>query len=169
MELVEDDNPLWYADNQVMIRHRALGLAIGSAAAAIVLVGGSQELWVRRQCATSTHRVGSSCRTVLRSFLWSRVSGSYWENTLDAETHKVSLQPLPDRVSFYRAILLSCDLDTSRATVFADGVGSDAEALREDLNVLVKRLSAEEGSSVRVRRLHEWINELDVIAQQQHH
>lgn len=46
----------------------------------------------------------------------------------------VSTPPERERLDFFRVIILSCELDTSRATLFAQVAGGDAESLRRDLS-----------------------------------
>lgn len=65
---------------------------------------------------------------VLRAYQMSRITGGYWQDELQDQLPRVQSLPLDARLAFYKAILLSCDLDTSRGTVFVDSVGSDAEA-----------------------------------------
>jgi hypothetical protein len=78
------------------------------------------------------------------------------------QARSVSQLGLEDRLAFYRAILLNCDLDTSRAYNFAELVGNDALALRKNLEVFQSSnsiaLSASDSKVIKG-----WIEELKIL------
>lgn len=121
--------------------------------------------WLGRQTAGISPTVRPAAEAVLRAQLWSRISGSYWENEMEDRAQSVSTLPERDRLDFYRVILLTCKLDTSRATLFSQLVGKDAESLRRDLRSL--KDSAEFGrlSATQQKEVVAWIDELKVVAE----
>jgi hypothetical protein len=121
--------------------------------------------WLGRRTTGMSATVRPSVEAVLRAQLWSRVSGGYWENEMEAKALFVSTLPERDRLDFFRAILLTCELDTSRATLFSELVGKDAESLRRDLRGL--KDSAEFGrlSAKQQKEVVAWIDELKVVAE----
>lgn len=84
---------------------------------------------------------------------------------MEDRAQSVSTLPERDRLDFYRVILLTCKLDTSRATLFSQLVGKDAESLRRDLRSL--KDSAEFGrlSATQQKEVVAWIDELKVVAE----
>lgn len=123
--------------------------------------------WLGRKTAGISPAVRPAAEAVLRAQLWSRISGGYWENEMEDRARFVSTLPERDRLDFFRVILLSCDLDTSRATLFSQLVGKDAESLRHDLRSL--KDSAEFGrlSATQQKEVVAWIDELMVVAELQ--
>lgn len=121
--------------------------------------------WLGLKTAGISPTVRPAAEAVLRAQLWSRVSGSYWENEMETKARFVATLLERDRLDFFRVILLSCDLDTSRATLFSELVSKDAESLRCDLRSL--KDSAEFGSlsATQQKEVVDWIDELKVVAE----
>lgn len=100
---------------------------------------------------------------VMTAQLLSKISGSYWENEMIKQSTTVARLSLQERLDYFRTILLQSDLDTSRALVFVEAVGSDAEALHAHLisfkdGPLYGQLSPEQRHVV-----ESWIRELEII------
>ena len=148
-----------------LIVKRTLIVACIITGTALLCVAAFFKIWLGRKTAGMSPTVRPATEAVLRAQLWSRISGSYWENEMEARARFVSTLPERDRLDFFRVILLSCDLDTSRATLFSELVGKDAESLRHDLRNL--KDSAEFGrlSSMQQKEVLAWIDELKVVAE----
>ena len=123
------------------------------------------KVWFGRKTAGISPAVRPATEAVLRAQLWSRISGSYWENEMENQARIVSTLSDHERIEFFRVILLSCELDTSSATLFSQLVGKDAESLRRDLRNLKE--SAEFGrlSATQQKEVVAWIDELKVVAE----
>ena len=121
--------------------------------------------WLGRRTEGISPTVRPAAEAVLRAHLWSRISGSYWENEMEDRARFVSTLPERDRLDFFRVILLSCDLDTSRATLFSQLVGKDAESLRRDLRSLKDAAEFDRLSPTQRKEVVIWINELKVVAE----
>lgn len=103
-----------------------------------------------------------AARAVLNSYYLSKITGAYWEEDFAAQAGKVGKYSQRERLGFYRAILVNCDMETTKVMVFAQYVKPDASALRQDL---IDKLSAGEfGGPERQKRVKNWINELRIIA-----
>src|SRR3954471_2260074 len=89
--------------------------------------------WLGRRTTGLSPRVIPAVEAVLRAQVWTRIFGGYWENEMEDKAGFVSTLPERDRLAFFRVIILSCELDTSRATLFCELVGKDADSLRRDL------------------------------------
>jgi len=121
--------------------------------------------WPGRKTAGISPVVRPATEAVLRAQLWSRISGSYWENEMEDRARFVSTLPERERLDFFRVILLSCELDTSRATLFSQLVGKDAESLRRDLRSLKDGAEFEHLSPTQRKEVAAWIDELKVVAE----
>ena len=71
--------------------------------------------------------------------------------------------PERDRLDFFRVIILSCELDTSRATLFSELVGKDAESLRRHLRAFKDNAEFVRLSATQQKEVVAWIDELKVI------
>lgn len=118
-----------------------------------------------RRTAGISPTVRLAVEAVLRAQLWSRISGAYWENEMEDRARFVATLPERDRLDFFRVILLSCDLDTSRATIFSQLVGKDAESLRRDLRSLKDSAEFIRLSATQQKEVVAWIDELKVVAE----
>ena len=123
------------------------------------------KVWLGRKTAGISPVVRPATETVLRAQLWSRISGGYWENEMEDRARFVSTLPERERLDFFRVILLSCDLDTSRATLFSQLVGKDAESLRRDLRSLKDSAEFDRLSAAQQKEVVAWIDELKVVAE----
>lgn len=121
--------------------------------------------WLSRQTAGISPTVRPATVAVLRAQLWSRISGSYWENEMEDRALFVSTLPERDRLDFYRVILLACKLDTSRATLFSQLVAKDAEPLRRDLLALKDSSEFARFSATQQKEVIGWIDQLKVVAE----
>ena len=85
------------------------------------------------------------------------------------QAQSISPKPLAERLNFYRAVILHCDLDTSRALLFVETVGDDPAALGENLREL--RASSEFGklSQVAQRNVEKWITQMELNGRQNRH
>ena len=120
--------------------------------------------WLGRKTAGISPVVRPATEAVLRAQLWSRISGGYWENEMEARVRFVSTLPERERLDFFRVILLTCKLDTSRATIFCQLVGGDAESLRRDLRSLKDSSEFDRLSATQREEVVAWIDELKVVA-----
>ncbi len=123
------------------------------------------KVWLGRKTAGLTPAVRPAAEAVLRAQLWSEISGSYWENEMEDRTRFVWTLPERDRLAFFRVIILSCKLDTSRATLFTELVGNDAEPLRRDLRSLKDSAEFARLSVIQQKEVDAWIDELKVVAE----
>ena len=73
---------------------------------------------------------------------------------------------LPDRLAFYKTMILNCDLDTSRAVLFVEVVGDDAEALRQELSNVKGQQTFGKLSEGQRKAVEDWIEEFRIIGQQ---
>jgi hypothetical protein len=112
---------------------------------------------------TVTSAVRPAVKSVYRAYLLSRITGAYWENEMVLQSKHVSGLALNDRLSFYRAILLNCDLDTSRAHSFAEIVSNDAVEFRQNLNDFLKTNVSHVSDDQR-RTVKAWIEELRILS-----
>lgn len=109
-----------------------------------------------------------SLKEVMKKYYISRINGSYWENEMEFQADKIANFSQNDRIAFFRNIMLfTCDLDTSRATVFVYKLGSDANALRLDLVNLKKSQDFNGLTILQKKVVLDWIKELEIIVQQQ--
>src|SRR4029434_5451804 len=103
---------------EVRKRRRVL-LVIGMIAGAIVLCFiALPEMWVYAKARAFRSGSRPAVRSVLRVYLRSRITGDYWEHEMLRQSRSLAQQPLADRLDFYRALVLHCDLDTSRGLLF---------------------------------------------------
>lgn len=107
--------------------------------------------------------VKPAVEAVLEEQQWSMITGGYWENEMERQAQSISKLPLMERLEFYRNILLYCDLDTSRAVLFVEIVGSDVGALRDDLVRYKGGGVVQDISNVQLKRLNDWIVELEIV------
>jgi len=113
--------------------------------------------------------IKSQTEAVLKAYQWSKLTGSYWENKLQDQVEKIRVLPLDVRLIFYQEILLACDLDTSRGTIFIEAVGNDAEPFHANLSKYVndpKFLSLRKEEQ---NKILGWRDVMEIIVQQQTH
>jgi hypothetical protein len=123
--------------------------------------------WLGHQTVGISPTVRPAVEAVLRAQVWSKISGSYWEDEMVSRAQIVSALPKRDRLDFYRVIVLTCELDTSRATLFCQLVAKDAELLRRDLVALKESLKFARLSTTQQKEVVDWIDELKVITEMQ--
>ena len=75
--------------------------------------------------------------------------------------------PLEDRLSFYLAIILNCNLDTSPAIEFVELVGSDAEPLHAELVKFQNTIQFRSLDVLQRKAVQDWTSEMQVIVRQQ--
>jgi hypothetical protein len=90
-------------------------------------------IWLERKFEGVSPAARPAVEAVFRARCWSKLSGSYWENEMIRQANAIAGLGSQERADFYRWIILNCDLDTSRATLFVEAVGDDAELLCQDL------------------------------------
>lgn len=99
---------------------------------------------------------------VLSSYYSSRITGAPWEDDFATQAMIVNKYGQAKRLGFYRAILVNCDLESTKVMVFSQYVKPDANALRQDL---IDRLRAGGfNDPEKQKRVKNWINELQIIA-----
>jgi len=124
------------------------------------------DVWAYRETRELQPGSRPAARAVLKAYQWSKLTGSYWENEIVEQARSIATKPLEERLEFYRAIVLHCDLQTSKALTFVEVVGEDAAPLRDNLRELkassqFARLSHDAQQSV-----EDWITEMEIISQQ---
>jgi hypothetical protein len=120
------------------------------------------ELAERHVTKGASPLVSPAIRSVYGAYLRSKVTGAYWENEMLVQSQYVSKLNIDDRLEFYRAILLNCDLDTSRAFQFAELVGADAHALRKNLEDFRDSNSIAHSEDT-AKVIEGWIEELKIL------
>lgn len=108
----------------------------------------------------------AAAAAVFRAQMRSHLSGAYWENEMLTQGKEVAQLPLSARVEFYRALVLNCDLDTSRATLFAEMVGRDVDDARNDLVTFERSAKFQQLEAAQKQAVEDWITEFDVISKQ---
>ncbi len=105
---------------------------------------------------------------ISKAYYINKILGGYWENEMGTQAQKISTLSQENRVAFFRGIMLiTCDLDTSRATSFVHLLGKDAEALRKNL-MQFKATEQFSGFSQKQQIvITDWIDELEIIIKQQ--
>lgn len=131
----------------------------------LLCVAAFVKTWLGRWTAGIGPAVRPAAAAVLRAQFWSQITGSYWENEMQDRARFVSTLPERDRLDFFRVIILSCKLDTSRATQFSELVGKDAEPLRRDLRGLKDGAEFARLSATQQNEVIAWIDELKVVAE----
>jgi len=139
----------------------ALGIVIVGFLAAIIV----NELWI----GTKANPVGPTTRTAIdsvrRAYLRSRITGDYWEDEMLKQARVITNCSPNDRIAFFRSIVLLCDLDTSRAVLFVEILGKDAEALRQNLIELRNRSEFRRLSRRQRQEVTNWVEELNFVVE----
>ncbi|MEI6809200.1 MAG: hypothetical protein WCN95_10810 [bacterium] len=149
---------------QLNIR-RTVFLSLSSLALLLVVLAIVLWLALRNRLAYVTNGARPAAARVLEAYYLSRITGAYWENVMQEEAAGVKKLPQKDRITYYESVLLNCDLDTSRMTVFVELLGADADALRKSLTTLrhsqrFGRLNTRQQKEVKL-----WEAELAVIVE----
>src|SRR5262245_45410777 len=110
-------------------RRRGLWARAGIVVTGSILVVLGAIWWITRPAIPVSGEADAAASKVLLAYHWSRLSGGYWENEFVAQSRAVAKRPMHERIEFYEAVLIDCDLDTSRATIFFEEVGDDAQPL----------------------------------------
>ena len=121
--------------------------------------------WLVRRTAGTSPTVRPAAEAVLRAEFWSRFTGAYWETEMETRAPFVLALPERDRLDFFRVIILTCDLDMSRATRFCELVGKDAESLRRELCSLKDSREFARLSEAEQKAVLDWIIQLKVVAE----
>lgn len=136
--------------------------------AVLLIFAGVGAGWhMTRPAIAVSGEAASAVSKVLRAYQWGRVSGEYWEGEFVRQSLALKARPLQERLEFYEAILIDCDLDTSRATIFVEEVGRDAQPLMEALKQLSRDPKFSNFSQSRKAAVISWIEELDIIVKTQ--
>lgn len=125
----------------------------------ILIVALGVSLWIGRKSNGITLAVRSATHAVLKAYVWSRISGSYWENEMLRQAKLIAALTLPERLEFYKTMILNCDLDTSRALLFVEVVGDDAESLRQDLSNVKGQQTFRNLTDGQRKAVEDWIEE----------
>lgn len=129
----------------------------------IVLFFSIIEVWIKYTSQTATKNVQPAIESVARAYLWSKVTGSYWENEMGDQYNNIKTYSQSNRLEFFMAILLNFKLDTSKSVVFAEIVSSDAQALRQKLIVVSQTREFQKLSKIQKKIVISWITELKYI------
>ena len=97
----------------------------------------------------------------------SRITGDYWEDEMLKQARLITNCSTKDRIAFFRSIVLLCDLDTSRAVLFLEILGRDAEALRQNLIELRNSSEFRRLSGRQRQEVTNCIGELSFVVQDQ--
>jgi hypothetical protein len=124
------------------------------------------KLWVMSEMGGVSTETRPPVEKVMRAYLWSKISGSYWEDAMEDGAHYISTLPERNRIEYFRCILINCELDTSRASTFVDLLGTDATALRTELLRLKEDPRFAKMSPPQRKRVVDWIEELKIVIEQ---
>ena len=122
--------------------------------------------WLGGKTNSVRPAVRAAVEAVLKAQLKGRITGSYWENEMEDQARLVSRLPERDRLDFYLAIMLYCDLNDSRATLFCELAANDAEALRQDLLHFMNTANFQTLTARQHENVENWIVELQIVASQ---
>lgn len=123
-------------------------------------------VWITAKAWDASPASRPAIVAVLRAQAWSKLSGGYWDSEMYNQQQFVAGLPLQDRLEYYRALILQCDLGTSRGLVFINTVGNDAEALYKNLIDFRATAKYNHLSVEQKKAIDTWTNEMDVTAQQ---
>lgn len=148
-------------------RFSGWGLALWTGGAVIglaIFAGACLQFWILNESKWVRTDAKPAVRSVLRAYLWSKFSGSYWENEMLVQSGTVAKLPLGERMDFYKEIVIHCDLDTSRALLFVEMVGNDDRSLYLDLEKFKASARFTDLGAEQRERVEDWIIELRDIS-----
>lgn len=85
---------------------------------------------------------------------------------MEDQARFVTTLPERERLDFFRSMVLYCDLNDSRATLFCELVDDDADALRKDLFNLKSTANFQALPTEQRKNVEDWIPELRIVAEQ---
>ena len=105
-------------------------------------------------------------RTVIKAERWSKITGDYWEDTMETEYSRVS-NDLATRVEFLKGIVIYTELKPAPAMLtFIELAKSDPGELRESLVHFRSSAKFQRLTKTEKERVNFWIPELLVIEDQ---
>lgn len=132
---------------------------------AVVALWLSAILWSGYETHFASRNVRAPLRAVYHAYWVSKVTGGYWEDELQKQAKFVAQLSQPERVEFYRSILLECDdIEGGRAIIFTEAIGGDAHALAFDLRRLQQSPQFLKLDATQRKRVSDWCDELEIIA-----
>jgi len=122
--------------------------------------------WWGRRINDVSPTVGPAVEAVLKAHQWSRITGAYWENEMEDQAKRISTLSQSERLEFFRAMVLYCDLNDSRGTLFCELVAADAEALSQNLVAFKDKTAFQSLPSEQRTNVENWIREMRIVANQ---
>jgi hypothetical protein len=120
--------------------------------------------WVESPASSLEKSIRPSVSAVLRAQFFARFTGDYWENELDKQAIVIAKLGRAERLEYFKAVLVNCDLHTSKALTFSEIVGNDAESLRSLLLAYKQGAKYQELSEDQKGRVTQWISALSTIS-----
>jgi len=141
------------------IKLRFLAVIISIVLVGIIYVEKEFELLVDRSAQ-------GSVRATIKAERWSKITGDYWENTMETEYSRVS-NNLAARVEFLKGIVIYTKLEPPSAMLtFIELAKRDAGELREALVRLRTNANFRSLTKTEKGRVNFWIPELLIIEDQ---
>lgn len=97
---------------------------------------------------------------VIKAFYLSKINSSYWINEFLKQADTLRSSTKAERVSFYKAVIICCNLDTSNALIFVETVGDDSLTLANELTKFQSESRFDQLEDLQKKQVTAWAIEM---------